>query len=444
MLKSKKKIAFMGLFLSLICVTSCDVEQVTPEIQEKNASMAITSTDAQIEENKELIYAVLARDAIKSEQTIEKIANNLRTEASNNPNDASYGQLWQSNTITQGVSSYIYIQRKSLSADYRYTAVVEENKTLGDINFGLGYLDNGKIVWIANSSYMKSELNPTKFSGATSKSITFNLSNYSSAGKIPDNVQSFFIVVQSVSSQKLNLKVRVYGRSVKLNVPFITQYKKDCGSIGFTNSFCGHTCFEMNTAYLYERTPSNSNIFPTTNCDETGKKIPTSSSDWLAKIYPKENYCNSCGDGTPNPSYIKNLAINFGDRGIRGFNDVQWWATKDYSNNKPDIYMPAQDAMKYLWQELSYGYPVMVQVHIGLDTSNGTHWMLLVGLDNEYIYFNDPGTKFWWEDGQQWLYNKTNNIGYNRKEKIARFATSWSSSATQKRAVVIHGGTKAR
>ena len=59
-----------------------------------------------------------------------------------------------------------------------------------------------------------------------------------------------------------------------------------------------------------------------------------------------------------------------------------------------------------------------------MNPTQGTHWMCMTGLDDTYIYVNDPG-------------RSAESNGKNAKYTLSTFATSFASTDCKKRVVVI-------
>lgn len=185
-------------------------------------------------------------------------------------------------------------------------------------------------------------------------------------------------------------------------VPWISQMIDGCG----VWTLCGHTSFEMVRAYTEGRT--------------------TASQDNIAQ-YIRDLGQVSCGSGTPNPNDLVGLATLYG-------HNAKWFGMSSLglSNNSGEL------GLADLKNLLNQGIPIIVQVHTAMNTSNGTHWMVLRQIDdqpgsnNDYVYVNDPGTSY-------------ATTGTNRKFTLQQFLDSWERTGRNqpyKRCVVVYPLTK--
>lgn len=433
-LKNSSKIVALCLGLTLTVVfVACEKTDTLPQ-EETQVEQRFNSVSS---EELEAIHRDLGK-SLENVSTFSDNTSSARTEADNVEN-VSLGTE-QTNLNIKGAGGVIpltaySINRNSFSGDSRYNAVLELDTRVAVANFAVAYKDkNGKYVYVANSGYNRTLSNPVQILGFNkSLPITFNVSTIEGvSGAIPKDADKVYFLVQGLA---LNAKytIKIYRRSLNLNVGFITQ--------NGDTKFCGHTCFEMDRAYLWNRNPSFSSYVPPSknNCDS--KKEPITISDWLNKNYPNQSYCLSGGNGT-NPLQVKKLSQNFSDAG-RIFSDVIFASSKSYGSTKPDINLDSKNALSVLWQELAYGYPVIVQVHIKFNKSEGTHWMLLTGIDNDAVYLNDPGTQYQYIDYKN-TNIRANSIGYNRKVSLSIFKSDWEHSDNNRNCVIIHGGSKQR
>ena len=187
-------------------------------------------------------------------------------------------------------------------------------------------------------------------------------------------------------------------------------------------TLCGHTSSEMVMAKYENRVPLNSNVL---------------SYNEMIRNWRGQSPLSSCsGSGTPDPNHLLWLFSQYGYTG-------KWYGTSssNYSNNTGEL--SVQDLIDFLNKDI----PVIVQVHTGMNTTSGTHWMVLreiadnPGTNNDYVKLNDPGTSY-------------ATTGTNRQFTLQQFLNSWQSSACDKIAIVIdkknvinqslsiYGGTK--
>ncbi len=198
--------------------------------------------------------------------------------------------------------------------------------------------------------------------------------------------------------------INTHAVEVDIDVPFVSQSMTGCG---FDNMFCGHTSCLMVFSYY-------NGITDILGQDPTKQGIKNIN-NWLSYHYA--DHTNSdCGQGTPDPSYLVKVAKEYGR-----FSDSRWYG--DYNGNT-DIW-----DINDLKDEIDRGYPVIVQVHIRMNTDNATHWMVLRGYvdsdddgDIDEVIVNDPGL----------------TAGEYDKYPVQTFLDSWD--ATNNRCVAIHDG----
>jgi len=70
--------------------------------------------------------------------------------------------------------------------------------------------------------------------------------------------------------------------------------------------------------------------------------------------------------------------------------------------------------------ELYRGRPVIVCVKTDMKTYGDSHWMLCIGYDKTYLYFNDPGHSY-----------RSNYGGYCFRYTVSRFNRSWRTEDRQ-------------
>jgi predicted double-glycine peptidase len=149
---------------------------------------------------------------------------------------------------------------------------------------------------------------------------------------------------------------------------------------------CGQTCVLMISSYYKQTAPTEQDI----------KTID----DWLFQTFndPVNDYLGSI---TSTDKLVK-LATDFA-----GFTDVAKHSDWTLDNLK---------------DELNQGFPVVVAVWTDMSVGgkHEQHFMVLVGMDDDFVYVNDPG--------------KTK--GKNNKYSIARFKTAWENQHSA--VVTIH------
>jgi predicted double-glycine peptidase len=195
----------------------------------------------------------------------------------------------------------------------------------------------------------------------------------------------------------LTLPTLALAYDVRLNVPFKSQVppptsdkwpiNKKGIKVWPATKNCGQTCVLMVSSYYKQTTPTEQDI----------KAID----DWLFQKFqdPVNGYLGT----VTNTAKLATLATQFA-----GFADVAThsnWTLDDLKN------------------ELNQGFPVIVAVwtDMSVGSPHEQHFMVLVGMDDNFVYFNDPG--------------KTN--GKNNKYSIAQFLKAWQNQHSA--VVTIHG-----
>lgn len=182
--------------------------------------------------------------------------------------------------------------------------------------------------------------------------------------------------------------------SSNVSCPWISQ--NVCSDVW---TLCGHTSVEMVLSKYDNRTPSANNVL------QYNAQIRTMRGQTPA---------SSCyGSGTPNPNDLIWLMNQYGF-------SAKWYgsSSSSYSNNNGALTL--QNLADFLNQDI----PVIVQVHTGMNTSNGTHWMVLREIGTDFVKLNDPGTSY-------------STTGNNRQFTLQQFLTSWQSSACDKIAIIV-------
>lgn len=179
-------------------------------------------------------------------------------------------------------------------------------------------------------------------------------------------------------------------RAGSLPVPFISQVPPG----DWTNSAnCGPTSVLMVASYYAGTKPTATQI--------------EDIDDWMLARF---GYPLNSDNGTES-----------GDNGSEptGY-DLATIAREKFSLSDSERYANWTEAQ--LQQELASGYPVIVAVYTSMNPSFGyKHFMVLVGMDNNFVYVNDPG--------------KTN--GQQKAYSIAAFQTAWKANANNA-VVAIH------
>jgi len=199
----------------------------------------------------------------------------------------------------------------------------------------------------------------------------------------------------------------VVGQTIASNdipVPHYNQQQTGCGSNGYTNALCGHTSMAMIFSFYDVKSGygkqqylddirlwlnlNYGNAHPNTNT--CGYSASAYEMGALAKDYGKlsqsESFCASTSLGCIHKSQIS------------------------YGN---------------LITEINNGNPVAVLVKIGMNSTNGNHWMVLRGIDNDYVWVNDPGK----------------SAGENNRYSKATFLTCWDGvTITTKTSQPINDG----
>lgn len=183
--------------------------------------------------------------------------------------------------------------------------------------------------------------------------------------------------------------------SINVSCPWISQNVCNDGIW----SLCGHTSVEMVLSKYENRDPSSNN---------------TLTYNQMIRQHRNQSPSSSCsGSGTPNPNDLIWLVNQFGYQ-------AKWYGSSasSYSNNQGEL------SLTGLANILNQGMPIIVQVHTSMNTSNGTHWMVLREIGTDYVKLNDPGTSY-------------SSIGTNRSFTRQQFLDSWTSGACDKIALVI-------
>lgn len=183
--------------------------------------------------------------------------------------------------------------------------------------------------------------------------------------------------------------------SINVSCPWISQNVCNDGIW----SLCGHTSVEMVLSKYENRDPSSNN---------------TLTYNQMIRQHRNQSPLSSCsGSGTPNPNDLIWLVNQFGYQ-------AKWYGSSasSYSNNQGEL------SLTGLANILNQGMPIIVQVHTSMNTSNGTHWMVLREIGTDYVKLNDPGTSY-------------SSIGTNRSFTRQQFLDSWTSGACDKIALVI-------
>jgi len=185
----------------------------------------------------------------------------------------------------------------------------------------------------------------------------------------------------------VEVKEEITPITVNLNVPFKAQVPP--GNWAETKN-CGQTSYLMVSCYYNGTAPNEQGI----------KEID----DWLYQRYgdPINDYNGSF----MTTSKIVTLAREYG--GFEDSNAYSGWSVSNIEN------------------ELNNGYPVIVAVRLNMssDPSVLGHFMVIRGIDKNYVYVNDPGHSLESEKGKNYAYSRS------------AFDASWS---TENRAcVTIH------
>jgi len=178
------------------------------------------------------------------------------------------------------------------------------------------------------------------------------------------------------------------GGEIHLPVPFIPQVPP--GNWTETAN-CGPVCFLMVDSY-------HNNSIPTV---EDIRMID----DWLLNEFslPINDYNGS----TTTLAQLERLAEEYGEYEQSNVNIHRNWTIDDISN------------------ELTEGYPVIVAVRLNMSNvisgSNG-HFMVVIGIDENYIYVNDPGRSL--ESG------RGSNMDYDHETFLQSWQTQNNSCLT--------------
>ncbi|MDM8523690.1 C39 family peptidase [Desulfococcaceae bacterium HSG8] len=170
-----------------------------------------------------------------------------------------------------------------------------------------------------------------------------------------------------------------------LNIPFISQVPP--GDWNNTKN-CGQTCCAMIFAYYNGTVPTEQDI----------KKID----DWMY-----ENYGDSVNNYNGSYTTVDKLAKLAKDYG--GFQNSE--ARRQWN-------------MSDLQNELDNDHPVIVAIRLNMETTGIGHFMVLRGMDDNYVYVNDPGKSL------------ASGHGKNKRYTRTEFSDSWNTQ--NKACVTIH------
>lgn len=87
----------------------------------------------------------------------------------------------------------------------------------------------------------------------------------------------------------------------------------------------------------------------------------------------------------------------------------KWWGQR----------CPKYTTDNFIKEELCNSRPVLVTVRLNMDPNNQTyHMMVLTGMDNNYVYVNDP----WKSNGQSYVYSKASfDACFNSSGRIVTY-----------------------
>ena len=189
-----------------------------------------------------------------------------------------------------------------------------------------------------------------------------------------------------------------------------------------TSANCGPTSYLMAESFYYQKSLSE------INSESKIKDII----DWMAANV-SDYTPNGYNGASTSPVQLANLAKSKGGFDARVF-----------------VGSPTDEKMDVLRNELKNGYPVIVRVLYQFNDNNTEvmerskrntnrwnsekqeyedwgHFMLLVGMDDNYVYLNDPGKELGWKNAQ---YNSNGNLiqnyGYYRKYTKDSFDDVWT------------------
>jgi hypothetical protein len=183
----------------------------------------------------------------------------------------------------------------------------------------------------------------------------------------------------------LPFSTNICGQEIKLDCHnyFINQNMNNFGcNKSFDNAFCGPAALAMVFAYQNRTTPTKVDINIINN--------------WINTNIGCRDACGfqcNTNRGNPNPETLVNTAKGF------GYNNTRWYGT--YNNNNsidnPANYINNENTRyDFLKSQLSRGNLVIVQVYTNMAShstrgNNVTHWMVLVGMNENGVWVNDPG-----------------------------------------------------
>jgi len=252
-----------------VIIYGCNKEE---GMQPSNDKQLVKNGVAEVSNPEVAVSEEWLKQATENKVVQKKSANAARPYGVNYP--ISLGSLWAdvSGSVPVGTYKYYSIDRSILDPASDYYVVVEN--VTGVTTVFVYYGVNGVGYYVPDNDY-----NPVYYTRATGKSfpIGFNNSGIEKVKRnIPATSSKVYIAVYGNESSTFRLKV--YAKSVKYDVKWISQYKKGCGTDGFDNSYCGPTSYEIIAAFLTNRTPCTANVFPTGICGDS-KKTPVSASD---------------------------------------------------------------------------------------------------------------------------------------------------------------------
>ncbi len=172
------------------------------------------------------------------------------------------------------------------------------------------------------------------------------------------------IIAQHINNQLKSITTH------NLDVPFLSQVPP--GNWIETRN-CGQTSCLMVFCYYWEITPTPQGI----------KDID----DWLFR-----NYGVSQSVRNYNGEYTTTTILEFLSKNYAVFpNTIKFsgWTLGNIEN------------------ELNSGYPVIVAVHIDMNPANAGHFMVIRGIDENYIYVNDPGHSLESGKGKNYRYTRS-------------------------------------
>jgi len=167
--------------------------------------------------------------------------------------------------------------------------------------------------------------------------------------------------------------------AIVLDVPFKSQVPP--GTWDETRN-CGQTSYLMIAGFYSNNSPDIESI----------KKLD----DWIENIFG-DSVRNYSGDYT-SVDILKRVALEYGN----------------FTDEQVDIYREGN--MSFLKKNLELGNPIVIAVYTNMllkgERKDRLHFMVLTGMDDEYVYVNDPG--------------KT--LGKNNQYTIEQFKLAWSKN----------------